>query len=426
MKGFIRLPYEVIGELANALSHVAPDADNKVVRTIRARRGLLERFAAWGESARDQARPLLWIHAPSVGEGLQALPVMELFRQRRPDVQLAYTFYSPSAEKFARGVSADFVDYLPFDTATAADRVVAALRPDALVFSKLDVWPLLSERAAAAGVRLGMISATMEAGSGRGSAFARPILHDAYQLLDAVGAVDADDAARLVDMGVRPRSIAVTGDTRYDQVWARVQTAGGNPLVESLRSTRPTLLAGSTWPADEQHLLPAWLKLRSSLPAARLVIAPHEPTGAALSAIEKWAGTAGLSVGRAGQDGAATRDVVLIDRTGVLGDLYSLARVAYVGGGFHAPGLHSVIEPASFGAPVLFGSPFGTTRDARLLVQAGAARACAGAAGIADALRQWMGASQAPPEGRVARQVVEQGVGAAERSFKMAEGLLKR
>ena len=101
------------------------------------------------------------MHAPSVGEGLQARPVLQLARTKRPDVQLAYTFFSPSAASFARGLDVDFADYLPFDTQGDADAALDALRPRALIFSKLDVWPILAAAAGRRRVALGLTSATL-------------------------------------------------------------------------------------------------------------------------------------------------------------------------------------------------------------------------------------------------------------------------
>ena len=221
------------------------------------------------------------------------MPVIELLRARRPDVQIAYTFYSPSAEQFARSVRADFSDFLPFDTVAHARATVNALRPDALVFSKLDIWPALTERAAAAGVRVGVISATLPEGSRRRGTFARLLLADAYRAIDRVGAIEEGDAQRLREQGVRAAAISVTGDTRYDQVWARAQKTP-SAFVQSLRSSRPTLVAGSTWPSDEEHLLRAWLRIRDKIPDARLVIAPHELHATHLGSIEAWAASGNL------------------------------------------------------------------------------------------------------------------------------------
>src|SRR5690242_15181591 len=163
------------------------------------------------------------MHAPSVGEGLQARPVLQLARQRHGELQLAYTHFSPSAESFARSLDVDFRDYLPFDSAEDARVALEALRPTALVFSKLDVWPTLTSQSHSLGVSLGLISATLARESTRRSRLAVALLEEAYGLLDAVGAIDADDAERLVQLGVRRDVITVTGDTRYDQVWQRAQ-----------------------------------------------------------------------------------------------------------------------------------------------------------------------------------------------------------
>ena len=221
MHPVLRLPYAAAALLADAATHLPLPGDGKTVRGLRARRGAVERLAAWAAAHRDATRPLLWVHAPSVGEGLQARPVLDRLRARRPDLQLAYTFFSPSAERFAAELAVDVADYLPFDRGLAMQRLLDALRPTALVFSKLDVWPVLTEAAAARGVRTGVISATMSAKSGRQGVVASALARDAFAALDAVGAVDAADAERIVASGALAARVTVTGDTRFDQVAAR-------------------------------------------------------------------------------------------------------------------------------------------------------------------------------------------------------------
>jgi 3-deoxy-D-manno-octulosonic-acid transferase len=393
------------------------------------------------------------MHAPSVGEGLQARPVLERIRARHPQVQLLYTFYSPSAERFAQAMltagTVDATEYLPFDTTANATRLLDALAPTALVFAKLDVWPQLVRTAHARGVRLGLISATLSEGSGRGGSLARALLGDAYAALERVGAIDAADATRLTALGVRADRVSALGDTRYDQVAARAAAADRtSPLLAPLASTRPTLVAGSTWPADEDVLLAAWLRVRKDIPTARLVIAPHEPTPAHTAPITRWAqahaiplatlsslsasvvGDAAPAHAVASSDGPATRagsdvEVLLVDRVGVLGDLYALAQAAYVGGGFHAAGLHSVLEPAAFGAPVLFGPRHTRSRDALLLLEAKGAVAVTDAEELSDALQILLTEPDTHARAsRAAKAVVAQGVGAADRSTALVEGLL--
>lgn len=422
-----RLGYAGLARAARALASIAPpDADSKLGRTFAARRDLVAQYRAWGASGRDASRPLLWMHAPSVGEGLQARPVLERLRQRRPDLQLVYTHFSPSAERFAAGLDVDFRAYLPFDVAEDCHAILDAVRPNALVFSKLDIWPELVRSAAAKRIALGLISGTVSPGSARRGIAAR-FLRDAYGSLDLAGAVDAEDGARLIELGVRREGLEVTGDTRYDQVWERARrTTVAHPAVAPLAGDRPTLVAGSTWPTDEAVLLPAWLRIREQVPAARLVLAPHEPAPAHLDPIVAWAAARGLRLTRLSEaQGHADADIVLVDRVGVLGELYVLATAAYVGGGFHGAGLHSVLEPAAYGAPVAFGPRHGESRDARLLIDAGGASPATGPAGLAEILIRWLDDVAARTRaGTAARRVVESGLGAADRSTDLVLRLL--
>ena len=412
------------------------------MRSLAARRGLLKRVAAASAAVRVPARPLIWMHAPSVGEGLQARPIAHQLRTLHPDVQQAYTFFSPSAEAFAQSVGADITDYLPFDGVREADAMLDALQPSLLVFVKLDVWPVLVERATARGIPVALLSATLAARSGRTGVWSRLLLHEAYRSLRGVGAIDAVNGERLVRLGVQRAALEVTGDTRFDQVWARAQGVDRTrPVLQAMSSARPTLVAGSTWPADEAVLLPAFARTLQVHGGAhrdsgghdhrpRLVIAPHEPTPSHLAPIQEWARTAGLScatLSEAEEDRtAAACDVIVVDRVGVLGDLYALADVAFVGGGFHRAGLHSVIEPAAFGVPVLCGPRHEMSREAGLLLAAGGARAIPNAVALASALQEWLTDVPARTRaGDAARTVVHAELGATERSVQLLQRLLR-
>lgn len=400
------------------------------MRSLRARRGVIDRITARAKAVRDPSRTLVWFHAPSVGEGLQARPVVHALRAAHPELQFAYTFYSPSAESFAASIGAEITDYLPFDGARDADLLLDALSPSALVFVKLDVWPVLVARARARGVPVALLSATLSPQSGRLGSTSRAFTSDAYAALSAVGAISEQHATRLASIGVRADVTSVTGDTRFDQVWLRAQSVDRSSTVLSrLASVRPTLVAGSTWPADESVLLGAWNAVRAAVPTARLVIAPHEPTAAHVEPIVAWGRKAGLktvTLDNALSEGAHA-DVIVVDQVGVLGELYALADVAYVGGGFHAAGLHSVIEPAAFGAPVVFGPGHRMSREAGLLLEAHGAKTAGTSAEMAIALGLWLGdAVRREVAGEKARGVVQNGLGATARSVALVEGLLMK
>jgi len=420
----LRVGYEGAALLARAVAAVAPASGGKLLRSFAARRGVRRRYAAF---VRHPERRLLWMHAPSVGEGLQARPVLELARSRLRSAQLAYTYFSPSAERFASSLDVDFRDVLPFDGTSDVRAALDALAPSALVFSKLDVWPTLAREASRRGVPLGLISATLAPGSSRLSGLAGAVLRDAYARLDRVGAISEEDAERLAALGVPAERISVTGDTRYDQVWARALAAKvDSPLLAPLRTDRPTLVAGSTWPADERHLLEAWSRLHARHPEARMIVAPHEPTEAHLQPIERWCEHESLACARLGSSGSDVADVVIVDRVGVLGDLYALANVAFVGGGFHAAGLHSVLEPAAFGSPTIFGPRHADSRDAGLLIEARAAATASDATSLDAMLEMWLDDEAArSTAGDAAREVVRAGLGAAERSYELVAALMR-
>ncbi|HMA01873.1 MAG TPA: glycosyltransferase N-terminal domain-containing protein [Gemmatimonadaceae bacterium] len=425
----LRGAYEGAVQLARAAAVVAPPVGGKVVATFRARRGIRARYEQWNREGRNVERPLVWMHASSVGEGLQARPVLELLRSDHAHLQLAYTFFSPSAESFARSLGVDFAEYLPFDSRGDARVALDALSPRVLAFSKLDVWPALVAAARQRGVRTALLSATLASRSRRRSFFSSAFTRGAYAAFDAVGAIDEADAIRLMQLGVRERAITVTGDTRYDQVWARAQRSESREaLLAPLGRDRPTLVAGSTWPADERELLPAWISMRAQVPDARLIIAPHEPTPAHLRHIERWAAANRLTLARASAlPRHADADVILVDTVGLLGDLYALADVAFVGGGFHGAGLHSVLEPAAFGVPVLFGPRHEKSRDAALLLAADAGGSVSDASAITARLEALLTRPETRgAEGARARAIVEKGLGASVRSAALVTALLDR
>ncbi|HEU4883184.1 MAG TPA: glycosyltransferase N-terminal domain-containing protein [Longimicrobium sp.] len=422
--------YTLALHAARPLLPLAARGDGKLARGIRGRAGVLERMEAWARANRDPARPLVWFHAPSVGEGLQARAVVDAFRARRPDAQVAYTFFSPSAEAFARTVRADFADYLPLDLPSDVSRALDALRPSVLAFSKTDVWPVLTREAKRRGVRLAMLSGTLPAASSRLRGPARALLAPAYRRLDAVAAISADDAVRFGALGVVAERRTVMGDARFDQVWARAAAADrDSPLLRPFAGVDGvTLVAGSTWPADEERLIPALARLRTADHPLRLILVPHEPTPAHLARSTELLADAGFAdIHRLSEieAGAAPGGTVLVDRVGVLGDLYALADVAYVGGGWGTAGLHSVLEPAAFGVPVLFGPRHANAREAAELIAAGGAFELSDDAIDARLAPLLTDPARRRAAGDAALAYVRANLGAAERGAAIIETLLR-
>jgi len=360
--------------------------------------------------------------------------VLESLRAERPQWHLVYTFFSPSAERLARTLPVDFTDYLPFDRAADVAAALDALRPSALVFSKLDVWPELTLAARRRGTKLGLISATVALDSSRLRWPARRWAEPAYRALDRVGTISEDDGRRLQQLGARREAIEVTGDTRYDSVAERAERFDRTREPFARLAVFPagtfTLVAGSTWPADEAVVLPAFVDLLAQVPAARLVLAPHEPNPDHLALIAERARHLKLPrpVRLSQLEHVSPSPVIVVDRVGILADLYALADVAFVGGGYTRAGLHSVLEPAVFGVPVTVGPHWHMSRDAALLIERGGAVALPadGRHPLHSQCLVWYHDPAARRKaGQAGKQLVQQGRGAAERTTALVRELVE-
>jgi 3-deoxy-D-manno-octulosonic-acid transferase len=414
----------------SALPH-APFLSEKARRGVEGRRGLLDRIESWASESRSDG-PLVWFHAPSVGEGLQTGPVMEALRELRPEFQIFYTFFSPSAVNLARQMPADYADYMPFDVVADLMRAMDAVRPDVIVFGKLDVWPNVTRVAYWRDVPLALVSATLAANSSRMRWPARRFLSSAYGRLDAVGAISVEDATRLTLLGVHADRIEVTGDARFDQVWARAKAIDPSRPPVSLLAGHDglTLVAGSTWPEGERHIVAAVAAVRARHPQFRAVIVPHEPTPDHLRRLEahleldelEYVRLSQLELGEAGP-----KEVIVVDKVGVLGELYALADIAYVGGGFGRRGLHSVLEPAALGSPVLLGPRHANAREADDLVERGGARSVADGQELERALSLWVDdAAERAAAGAAALSYVRSNLGAGRLNAEFVLRLLER
>lgn len=414
---------------ARVLALAAGPFNGRVRRGVLARRASTGRLERWATRHRRTDRPLFWLHAPSVGEALMAQAIIRRLREQRPDCQVAFTWFSLSAERILDQVGADVTACLPWDLRGEVRRALEALRPDCIAFVRTEVWPVLMREARERGVALALVNAPLAADSSRLRPLARRLLASAYAALDAVGAVAEEDAERLARLGTVRNRIRVTGDARVDQVMERLERESEVPsIVERLKEdSASAIVAGSTWAADEQRLVPAFAALRSQFSGGlRLILAPHEPTPAHLRRLEAELESANLASVRL-QDvehGEPLQPVVIIDRVGLLADLYRIADVAWVGGGFGDAGLHSILEPAALGVPVVYGPRFGNTVEARAMVDAG----CGFVAPDAEAIIERMGTllKNGTVAGTAAREWVAAKRGGAARNAELLTGLLER
>jgi 3-deoxy-D-manno-octulosonic-acid transferase len=212
------LVYRIVLRAAPAALRLAAPFSGKLRRGLDGRRASLHSLLDWAAAARDPERPLIWLHAPSVGEALMAQAILAAARDRAPEAQAVFTFFSPSAERVAALVGADWSGYLPWDRATEMGEAISALRPTAIGFVRTELWPVLAQCARRANARVVLVNAVLAEGSSRLGAPARALLGPAYRALDAIGAVHAVDCGRFARLGIAADRVHVTGDARFDQV----------------------------------------------------------------------------------------------------------------------------------------------------------------------------------------------------------------
>ena len=338
----------------------------KAAAWVAGRRGLLPRIE---QALAAEAAPRLWVHCASLGEFEQGRPLLEGLRRQYPGHKIVLTFFSPSGYEVRKNwPGADYVFYLPLDSAEHARRFVAAVRPQLAVFVKYEFWYYYLRELRAQGIPTVVVAAIFRPGQ----VFFRPWGGFFRQILAQLSYIfTQNEASAELLRGIGLTRVSVAGDTRFDTV---VATAAAPPRALPLAEAfvadgAPVLVAGSTWPEDLPALAPL---LRKHARTMRFIVAPHEVSEAHLQQIE--AALPGLTVrySRATPATVAEARLLLIDNVGLLSQLYRFGRFAYVGGAFGA-GLHNTLEAAAFGLPVFFGPYYHKFQEAVELVELGCA-----------------------------------------------------
>jgi 3-deoxy-D-manno-octulosonic-acid transferase len=356
-----------------------------------------------------RSRSLVWIHCASLGEFEQGRPVIEGLRERRPEAAILLTFFSPSGYEIRKNYElADHVAYLPADTPGNARRFVQLVNPALVIFVKYEFWYHHLRGVQQRQTPLLLISAIFHPGQlffyPGGAPFRRLL-----QGFDHIFAQNEPSAAMLRQLKITNFTIA--GDTRIDRVCQIAEQGRSFPGVDTFSCDHYCLIAGSTWPADEdrlrvllnEHLPPGW----------KCILAPHEVDEPHLQRIETQLQLSSVRYSQLqGVDHSKYR-VLLIDNIGMLSSLYRYGRLAYIGGGF-GTGIHNMLEPLAFGLPVLFGPNYKKFEEARQLVARGGAFPVKTASDILRIFRELQEPSRYRQASREAQQYLENNRGATQ------------
>lgn len=318
----------------------------KAKQWVDGRRGLLHRIT---EAIKSNTQPVIWVHCASLGEFEQGRPVIESLKTRFPDHKIFLTFFSPSGYEVRKNYPhADWVFYLPADTPANAHDFVTAVKPVMAIFVKYEFWFNYMRTLNRSKIPVVVISAIFRQGhpffKWYGFWFRKQL-----SVINRFYVQNEDSAALLRRHGIN--RVVVSGDTRFDRVQAVASQSFSDPLVEAFVGNHRVLVAGSTWPPDEQLIV----ALMKEAPAdVKLLIAPHEVNLPAIQELARSLGPGTIRLSGATIPAAQNARSLIVDSVGMLSQLYRYGHFAYIGGGFGA-GTHNILEAATFGLPLFFG-----------------------------------------------------------------------
>lgn len=347
-------------------------AQPKVRRGIRGRKGLFERLTE--EARKLGPGPRVWVHSSSMGEFEQAKPIIAALKNRIPDVRIVVTFFSPSGYEHSRSYPlADLIAYIPFDSQRGARRFLDVIQPTVAVMVRYDIWPNHIWELRRRRIPVLLANATMRRITMRRCPLLRSFHRHVYGDIDAILTVAQSDVDAFAAFGLDVSRVKAIGDTRYDQVASRSADARKRSLIPpAVLAGRRVLVVGSSWPEDEEVLVPAFLAIRRAVPNLLLVLVPHEPTLEHLEEIERQLNGRVSVIRFSGLNEYRNEDVIIVDSIGILLVLYASAHLAYVGGSFRQ-GIHNVLEAAVYGIPVIFGPRHRNSHEPILLAERGGA-----------------------------------------------------
>lgn len=331
---------------------------DKARRWVEGRKDLFTRMA----EKLPGDKPSIWMHCASLGEFEMGRPVLEALRKDYPGHLLVLTFFSPSGYEIRKNYQGvDLVVYLPPDLPGHVRRFLALTRPVLALFVKYEFWFGYLRELNRRQIPVMLISGRFRPGQH----FFRWYGGWFYRQLHAFSRLHLQDqeSAMLAGQPLQAK-VTVSGDTRYDRVSANAATHRDLPEIKVWLNGRKCMIAGSTWPADDQLMLP-W-----NDPEMALIIAPHEVHPQRIRQLQQMAGAAATLYSDLPKNN--TGNILIIDNIGMLLSVYALGELAYVGGGFGS-GLHNILEPAAFGLPVIFGPDHKKFPEAAALIKAGAA-----------------------------------------------------
>ena len=343
--------------------------------------------------AQHKGEQLAWFHCASLGEFEQGRPVIEAFKTAFPEHKVMLTFFSPSGYEIRKNYAqADYVFYLPPDTAANAQEWIYLTEPSVVFFVKYEFWNYYLRELKHHNIPTVSFSAIFRNSQvffkGYGN-FYREILACFDQIF-----VQNQASVELVE-SIGLRNAVIGGDTRFDRVADLVNNPRAIPIAQKFKNQQQLLIVGSAWPQDMDVILPVLNKMANR---PKVMVVPHEID---FEHIETWRSTFGgksICFSEAEEETVNQYDMLIIDNVGMLSVLYQYADVAWIGGAY-GKGLHTTLEAATFGMPIFFGNKnYKKFQEANDLIAAEVAVPIANATDFQQPLEKLMASASARDE----------------------------
>lgn len=308
---------------------------------------------------------IIWFHAASLGEFEQGRPLIEQLREKYPEYQIMVTFFSPSGYEVRKNYrGADIISYLPYDRPKLVRNFLDIIKPEKAFFIKYEFWGNMLEELHRRNIPTYLVSGIFRKRQiffkwyGRSM---RPVL----RLFDHIFVQD-EESKQLLE-GLKVKNVTICGDTRFDRVIAIQQQAKQYQWAADFQSSSKfTLIAGSSWPKDEDIFIDHFNKH----PEMKLIIAPHEIHESHVKDIISKLKRPYMRYSELDESKVKDVDCIIIDAIGFLSSIYRYGNIAYIGGGFGV-GIHNTLEAAVYGIPVVFGPNHTAFREALGLLEVG-------------------------------------------------------
>lgn len=351
--------YNLIVQLAGLLLKIVALFSPKMKLFVEGRKTV---FASL-ESKINATDKTIWFHSASLGEYEQGLPVIEKIKAKFPAHKIVVTFFSPSGYEVRKNNTvADVTVYLPLDTKSNAQQFLKLVHPEMVFFIKYEYWPNYLNELKKQKIKTYLISGVFR----EKQAFFKwygGFYRNALHAFDYFFVQNESSKKLLQSIGFA--NVKISGDTRFDRVASILERDNSLDFIEQFKNNTITIVIGSSWPKDESLLVNY---INQSSNEVKFIIAPHNIKSEQIQELKNSILKKSILFSEKDNQDVSIFNVFIIDTIGILTKIYSYADIAYVGGGFGNPGVHNILEPATFSVPIVIGPNFSHFAEATALV----------------------------------------------------------